>query len=126
MPALTTALQNSLLDLVLRKTTYTPPTTLYLGLFTTAVTAGATGTEVTGGSYARPSVAFAAASNGVAINTADIVILGMPATTVTYLALMSAATAGTHLFYGQLSPAKTANAGDTFTIRAGDLNIALQ
>lgn len=121
MPALTTAIANSVLDRMLRNVAWTPPANLYVALFTTPVTATALGTEVTGGSYARKQVTFNAAANGVSVNAADVAILGMPAVSVVSMAVMDALTAGNALWYG--SVAKTTNAGDTFTIRAGDLNL---
>ncbi len=126
MPALALAQQNSLLDLVLRKTAYTPPAALYVALFTSPVTATTLGTEVTGGSYARASVAFAAAANGLSANTNEISIVGMPAVTIASMAIMSAVSGGVHVFYGSLTPARTTNAGDTFTVRAGDLTLGFQ
>lgn len=121
MPTLSVATANSLLNYTLRGTAYSPPATLWVALFTTPTTATATGTEVTGGSYARKQVTFNAANNGACVNSADITILGMPAATIVSMAVMSASSGGSHLFYGTIS--KTTNAGDTFTIRAGDLNV---
>lgn len=54
----------------------TRPTNIYLSLWTVVTDAEAvTGTEVTGGSYARVDVtsAFSASSNGVGSNTGDVV-----------------------------------------------------
>lgn len=123
MPSIATATANSVMNYVLRGTAYTPPASFYIALFTTACTNSATGTEVTGGSYVRKAVTFNAAASGACTNVADVTITGMPAATVVSVAVMSASTGGTHLFYGTIS--KTTNAGDTFTIRAGDLNIGL-
>lgn len=121
MPTLATATANSLLNYTLRGTAYTPPSTLWVALFTTPCTNSATGTEVTGGSYVRKQVTFNAAAGGACTNVADITILGMPAASIVSMAIMSASSAGTHLFYGAVT--KTTNSGDTFTIRAGDLNV---
>lgn len=49
----------------------------------------------------------------------------MPAITVTYIAIRDASTLGNLLYYGQVGAPKTTNVGDTYTIRAGDLTIAL-
>ena len=46
---MSTYLQNAVINATLRNTAYTSPTTVYVGLFTTTVTAGGSGTEVTGG-----------------------------------------------------------------------------
>lgn len=125
MPAATTSLANSLLNAVLRNTAYTSPATVYLAVFTSAPTAAGGGTEVIGGSYVRQAITFAAPSGGAATNAAQISIAGMPACTVYGLAIMGAASSGTMLFYGALATPKPVNAGDTFKVNAGDLNIAL-
>jgi hypothetical protein len=126
MAALSSYLENALLNAVLRNTAFTSPTTVYLALYTTNPTASDTGTEVTGGSYTRQVVTFSAPSGGTAVNSADVNFPGMPAITIGWVGIRSASTAGNLLFYGALAAAKTTNAGDTFTVKAGDLNAALQ
>ena len=63
-------LENALINATLRNTTYTSVATIYVALYTSDPTDADTGTEVTGGSYARTSVTFAAPSNGVSLNSA--------------------------------------------------------
>ena len=59
---------NRLLDASLGTAAYVAPTgPMKLALNTTTGTNTAAGTEVTGGSYARQSIPFAAASNGSAV-----------------------------------------------------------
>lgn len=118
-------MQNALLNAVLRNTTYTSPGTVWVALYTSNPTVSDTGTEVTGGSYARVSIAFNAPSGGAVTNSADVNITGMPATTVSYIGIRNASTAGNLLFFGAVGAPKTTNANDTYTIRAGDLTIAL-
>lgn len=125
MAAATITLANSLLNAVLRGGTYASPGTVYLALFTSAPSASGAGTEVTGGSYVRLATTFAAVSNGATSNAAELDFPNMPATTVRGMALMDASSAGNMLFYGTLATAKTTNAGDTFTVKLGDLSIAL-
>jgi hypothetical protein len=125
MSSATITLANSLLDQVLRAIPYTAPGNVYLALFTTAPTSSGGGTEVTGGSYSRPQITFTAASGGATSNANLLQILGMPAVTVVGLAVMSASSGGTMLFYGNLLTAKTTNAGDTFVVQPNSLNIAL-
>lgn len=50
-------LENRLVDWLLRGQVFTPPSTLYVGLGTTTGSDAACGTEPTGGSYARASIA---------------------------------------------------------------------
>ena len=65
-------LENALINAVLRNTSYTSPTTVYVSLYTTDPTDAGSGTEVSGGSYARIAVTFGAPSNGVSTNSADV------------------------------------------------------
>lgn len=125
MAATTITLANQLLNAVLRNTAYASPAGVYLALFTSAPTAAGGGTEVIGGSYVRPAITFAAPSGGATSNTNAMSITGMPAATIVGMAVMSAASGGTMLFYGSLLTPKPTNAGDTFTTNAGDLNLAL-
>lgn len=123
--AATITLANSLLNAVLRGAAYTSPGTVYLGLYTSSPSASGAGSEVTGGSYTRLAVTFSAASNGAVSNAAELDFANMPATTVRGLAILDASSAGNMLFYGTLGTAKSTNAGDTFTVKLGDLSIAL-
>lgn len=125
MAAFSTFLETTLLNLTLRNTAYTPPPTTYLALYTTNPTASDTGTEVTGGSYTRQSIAWVAPSGGSCVNSADVNFTGMPSITVNYVGIRDAPTGGNLLYYGTLAAAKTLNAGDTFTMSAGNLNTAL-
>ena len=65
-------LENALINATLRATTYTSPATVYVSLWTSDPTDAGSGTEVSGGSYARTSATFGSPSNGVTTNSADI------------------------------------------------------
>lgn len=127
MGALTDYLENKLLDHVLRNVAYTPPTTVYVGLFTAAPGEAGGGTEVSGGGYARQAASFSAAANGQTSNSADITF---PVATadwgiITHCALFDAATAGNMLWYGTLLASKTIQTGDQFIIKVGNLTCSL-
>lgn len=131
MSAASDYLENELLDHVLRNAAYTPATTVYAALFTSAASlaeleAGTLTNEVTGGSYARQSITFAAASGGVTQNTAAVEFVNMPAVTVGFVAIMDAATVGNVLYYAALSANKTTSVGDTLSFAVGDLTVTLQ
>mgnify|MGYP001765001706 CR=1 FL=1 len=122
--AFVTDTANKILDKILRNTDFTPATTIYTSLHT--ADPGNTGTaECTGGSYARLSTTFSAASGGATANTADLNFTGMPACTVTHVGLWSAVSAGTFWWGGALTASKTVGAGDTLKIAAGDLDVVL-
>jgi hypothetical protein len=128
MSAFSDYLEGKVLDHVLRNTAYSQPTALTVALFTSTATgaeleAGTLTNEVSGGSYARQTATFGAASGGVASNSGALTFTSMPACTVGYVAVLDQS--ANVLFYGALSSAKTLNAGDTFTIPTGDLDITL-
>ncbi len=120
-------LENELIDHILRNLAYTSPTTVFLALYTTDPTDADSGTEVTGGSYARQSVAFGAATDGATDNSADVTFPTATANwgTVTHVALRDAVTAGNMLFHSPLTASKVVNNGDTFKVNAGDLDVSL-
>ena len=120
-------LENALINVTLRATAYTAPTTVYVALYTTDPTDADTGTEVTGGSYARQSVTFAAPSNGVTTNSADITFPTATAAqgTVTHIGIRDALTAGNLLYHTPLDASKTIDLGDIFKITTGNLSVTL-
>ena len=124
---MSTYLQDKVVNLSLRNTAYTPPTTVYVGLFTSTVTAGGSGTEVSGGSYARTSVTFGAPSNGVTTSNADCTFPQATASwgTVSHIGLYDASTSGNLLFHTPLDTSKTIDSGDIFKIASGSLTVTL-
>lgn len=127
MSAISNYLENKLIDHVLRNTVYTPPATIYLALYTSDPTDAATGTEVSGGAYARQVIAFNAPTDGVASNSAEILFPVATANwgTITHIALMDAATLGNTLFYGALTLSKTISTNDQLKINIGDISVTL-
>jgi hypothetical protein len=120
-------LENALLNAVLRNTPYTSPSQVYVALFTSDPTDAGTGTEVSGGGYARQPVTFNAPSNGQVTNAADILFPVATASwgTVTHIGIYDAQTGGNLLFHGALTTSKTISANDQLKIAAGDLSISL-
>ena len=72
MNNLSTYLKNQLVNAALRGQAYTPPTHIYLALYTSDPTADDLGTEVSGNGYARQQVAYAAPTAGVSVNSTDV------------------------------------------------------
>ena len=120
-------LENALINAVLRNTSYTSPATVYVSLYTTDPTDADSGTEVSGGSYARTAVTFGAPSNGVTTNSADVTF---PTSTsswgsVTHIGIHDASTSGNLLFHTPLDTSKTIDSGDIFKIETGNLSVTL-
>ena len=120
-------LENALINAVLRNTTYTSPATVYVSLYTSDPTDADTGTEVSGGSYARTSATFDAPSNGVTQNSADITFPTATGSwgTVSHIGIHDASTAGNLLFHTPLDTSKTIDSGDIFKIETGNLTVTL-
>jgi len=127
MAEFTDYLENKIIDHMLRNQAYTPPSTVYVALFTSATDDTGGGTEVSGGSYARQAVTLSAASGGASSNTADITFPQATTDwgTITHIALMDAETGGNMLMHSPLDASKTVNNGDTFKINAGDLDVTV-
>jgi hypothetical protein len=127
MAELTDFMENKIIDHMLRNQSYTPPATVYVALFTTATADDGSGTEVSGGAYARQAVTLDAAEEGASENSADITFPTATADwgTVTHLALFDALTGGNMLMHSPLDESKTINNGDTFKINAGALDVTM-
>jgi hypothetical protein len=120
-------LENALINATLRNTSYTSPATVYVGLYTTDPTDANTGTEVSGGSYARQPASFGAPSNGASLTSADISFpqAGASWGTVGWIGILDASTAGNLLYHTPLTASKTIDTGDIFKIAAGSLSVTL-
>lgn len=128
MAEMSNYLENALINATLRNTTFTSPTTVYVGLYTSDPGEGNTGTEVSGGSYARVAVTFGAPSNGVSTNSASVTFPTATGTwgTVSHIGILDALTSGNLLYYTPLDASKTIASGDVFTISTGNLSVTLE
>ena len=120
-------LENALINVTLRATSYTAPTTVYVSLWTSDPTDAGSGTEVSGGSYARTSVTFAAPSNGATTNSADVIFPTATGSwgTVTHIGINDAATSGNLLYHTLLDESKIIATGDILKIATGNLSVTL-
>lgn len=120
-------LENALINAVLRNTSYTSPTTTYLALYTSDPTDADTGTEISGGSYARQAITFGAPSNGTSTNSAAVEFPQATADwgVISHVAIRDAVTSGNLLFHTALDASKTINNGDVFKITTGNLSVQL-
>lgn len=127
MAALSNYLENALINATLRNTSYTSPATVYAALFTSDPTDAGSGTEVSGGSYARKAMAFDAPSNGASLNSAAVEFDQATANwgTITHFALYDALTTGNMLYHGQLTASKIIESGDVFKFAANSVSVTL-
>ena len=119
-------LETEILDHVFAGAAYTAPTTKYLALYTAAPGETGGGTEVSGGAYARQSVAFTTTGNTTS-NTAAVEYATATASygTVTHVGVFDAVTAGNLMAYAALTTSKLIDSGDVFRVPAADLDITL-
>jgi hypothetical protein len=122
----------------------TAPTTVYVGLFTSADSTGGTSDNLeegiltnevstSGTAYVRKAVTFGAITNGSCSNDANITFDTATANwgTITHVAVMDidstsdSAGAGNVLFYGALDTAREILTDDTFQITTGNLTVTL-
>jgi len=101
--------------------------TQYLALFTTDPSTTGSGSEVTGGSYARQSITWATASGGSQSSSNAQNFTGMPveASGVPYFGIYSASTGGTYLGGGTVSGVASVPAGATVAFASGAVTLSL-
>jgi hypothetical protein len=118
---------NKMLDHMLGTTSWTMPANVYLALFTTNPTSAGTGTEVSGGSYARKSISFDSAASRTTDNSGKITFAAATASwgTVTHWGTFDALTSGNLINFGQLTTSRTVASGDTVELAIGDLDISV-
>jgi hypothetical protein len=127
MAEMSNFLENALINATLRNTSYTSPTTTYLALYTSDPTDADTGTEVSGGSYARQAITFSSPSNGVTSNSGAIEFPTATGSwgTVAYVGIRDAVTSGNLLYHTALDASKVIDTGDIFRISSGNLTVTL-
>jgi len=122
--AITIANRNAELNALLRATSFAGPATLYLSLHT--ADPGDTGaSEYSTYTGTRPVITFDAAGSASSSSNVQIDFAAMGATTITYVGLWSAASAGTFQAGGPLSASKTTNSGDTLRFASAAVAMAI-
>ena len=127
MAELSNYLENKLLDHVLRNVSYTSPTTVYVGLFTTDPTDAGSGSEVSGGSYARQILSVTTATAGIVTSSADVTFPQATAQwgTISHIGLLDAVSSGNLLMHTPLTTSRTVEVGDVLKISTGSLTASL-
>jgi hypothetical protein len=127
MAEISNYLEDALINGTLRATTFTAPTTVYISLHTADPTDDGSGTEVSGGSYARQSATFAAPSNGASATDADVTFPQATGNwgTIGWIGIWDASTTGNMLYHTALDASKAIDTGDIFKIASGSLTVTL-
>ena len=124
MSAASNWLEDQILNITLRGQAWTTIPAPYVALFTTDPTDAGTGTEVTGGAYARQAGTFDAPSTpGTTQNSA---VVQFPTATedwgtVTHVGIYDAVTGGNLLYHGPLTSSRIINTGGSLRFPEGDL-----
>lgn len=105
--------------------TYLKSQATHVGLFTTDPGEAGTGTEVSGGAYARQPITWDTAG---ATNSA---LITFPVATaswgnVGYVGLFNAASGGNMVWYGPLSQVDTVNTNNRYEILAGSITLGIE
>ena len=126
MSAFSDYLENKVLDHVFGGVAYSAPATLYLALYTSDPGDDNSGTECSGTSYARQTIAFTV-TNDTASNTSAVEFptAGSAWGTITHVGILDALTSGNLLAHGALTASKVVAQGDVFRVPASDLDITL-
>jgi hypothetical protein len=127
MAEMSNYLENALINATLRATTFTSPAAVYVSLHTADPTDDGSGTEVSGGSYARKSATFASPSNGASSTSADVTFDQATGSwgTITHIGIWDASTSGNLLYHTALTASKAIATGDIFKIASGSLTVTL-
>ena len=127
MSEMSNYLENAMVNAVLRNTSYTSPSAVYVGLYSSDPADDNSGTEISGGSYARQEATFGAPSDGVTTNSAAIEFPQATGDwgTVTHIGILDASSSGNLLFHTPLTTSKTISTGDVFRIAIGSLSVTL-
>lgn len=124
--------EQQVLNALFRNQSFTPPSTVYLALFTTQPTETLDGTEVSGGNYSRQAVTFSAPTAGTdgyseIANSASITfpIATQDWGSVSYAGIYDAQTGGNLINYSAFDQPKDITTNDQFIIDIGNLKIQL-
>jgi len=126
MGSISNYLEDKLLNHVLNQDSYSPSTTVYLGLSTADPLDDASGlAEPSGNGYSRKAITFGAASSRRVMQNADITFDQATGDwgTITHWALFDAATGGNMLAHGSLASSKTVVSGNTPSVASGEVYV---
>lgn len=118
--------ENRVLTWVFTAGSATRPTSWHVALFTSNPAEDGSGTEVSGGDYARQSATFTVTGNA-ASNSAAIEFPTATASygTVTHVGIYDASTGGNLIAYAALTSSKAIDTGDVLRLPASDIDITL-
>lgn len=116
-------LDHLVLNAALRGIPFTPPSTIYVALYTVTPGVSGSGTEVIGGGYGRQIATFAAPANGQVVTTSDVTFPVATAIwgTIAGFAFHDASSGGNMLYFGPLSSVRLVDIDDQVRFPSGAL-----
>lgn len=126
MAEMTNYLESALIDHVLRNTTLTSPTTVYVSLHTASPTeTGAVGELPVAAGYARVAVTFGADTDGVSTNSGAVTFTASGGSwgSITHFAIWDASAAGNSLLWSALDTSRTVNDGDSLEFATSAITV---
>lgn len=120
-------LETTIINHILRGTSFSSPSSRYIALYTSDPTDADTGTEVSGGSYARQACTFVAPINGVTSNSAIVAFPVATANwgTITHFGIRSAVTGGNLWYSGALTTPKEVLTDTQLQFLVGQLTVTM-
>lgn len=131
--AISTYQANKVNDYLFGGTSFSPSSTYYIGLSTTAISASGTGaTEPSGGAYARVSVAnnktnFTTSTGGIVKNNIQIEFPESTAAwgTITYVFISDSSAGGNILYYDSLTTPRTVQSATILLFAINSMSIQI-
>lgn len=125
-------LRNKLNDLAFGSTSWTPPTQMYVALFTVLPSESSSGTEPSGGNYSRVQIdndktTWTTSSSGIVTNAISV---QFPRASSTWgyvygFGLFDSVSSGNLLAYGTFTTIKSVNGGTQALLPIGDMIIKI-
>ena len=121
---LASGVANSILNSLCRNTTWTAPAAFYVKLH--IGDPGSAGTSNAAGNTTRVAATLSAASSGNITNSADVAWTNVSTSeTYSHVSFWDASSSGTFLGSNALTASKAVISGDSFTIAASSLSLAI-
>ena len=126
MAQMSNYLESKLIDHVFRNTAFTTPGIVHVALYSTDPTDADIGTELTGNGYARVAVTMGADTDGVSLNSAEVLFAAADTldwTAISHIGIRDEATLGNLLMHKAIPAPVTVLIGNNFRIPLGDLEL---
>ena len=123
---MTTSFAQQVANAAVGNVSFTPAANTYAALYSTVLTAAASGTEIVGNGYSRVEVTYSSIANGVATSAGNVVFscTGNDWPQVKSLAILDASTSGNMLFYQPIVP-RNVKVGDSVNFETGKIQITI-